>query len=134
MVVSITHGDRSMHAIVRRGALFALAAFALAVPASARAQNVLAVTGESTPAVVQPAGPTVAAASVAVQALPASSADASAEAAAMQSRAGLGQSRALMFVGLATLIAGAVIGGDAGTVIMIAGAGIGLWGLYQYLQ
>ena len=60
--------------------------------------------------------------------------DASAEAAAMQSRAGLGQSRALMFVGLATLIAGAVIGGDAGTIIMVAGAGIGLWGLYQYLQ
>lgn len=123
-----------MHAIVRRSALFALAAIALAVPASARAQNVLAVTGEGVPVVAQPAGPTVAAASVAVQALPASSADASAEAAAMQSRAGLGQSRALMFVGLATLIAGAVIGGDAGTIIMVAGAGIGLWGLYQYLQ
>lgn len=123
-----------MHAIARRSALFALAALALAVPASAHAQNVLAITGESTPAVAQPAGPTVAAASVAVQTLPAVSADASAEAAAMQARAGLGQSRALMFVGLATLIAGAVIGGDAGTIIMVAGAGIGLWGLYQYLQ
>lgn len=123
-----------MPATIRRGALFALAAITLAVPATARAQNVLAVTGEPTPATVQPAGPTVAAASVAVQALPAASTDASAEAAAMQSRAGLGQSRALMFVGLATLIAGAVIGGEAGTVIMIAGAGIGLWGLYQYLQ
>lgn len=122
-----------MHAIARRGALFALAAFALAVPASARAQNALAVTGESAPVAASPVGPTVAAASVAVQALPAASADASAEA-AMQSRAGLGQSRALMFVGLATLIAGAVIGGDAGTIIMVAGAGIGLWGLYQYLQ
>lgn len=123
-----------MPATIRRGALFALAAITLAVPATARAQNVLAVTGEPTPATVQPAGPTVAAASVAVQALPAASTDASAEAAAMQSRAGLGQSRALMFVGLATLIAGAVIGGDAGTIIMVAGAGIGLWGLYQYLQ
>ncbi|MBA3889222.1 MAG: hypothetical protein H0X64_01715 [Gemmatimonadaceae bacterium] len=47
---------------------------------------------------------------------------------------GLGQSRALMFVGLATLIAGAVIGDEAGTIIMVAGAGIGLWGLYQYLK
>lgn len=123
-----------MHAMIPRGALVALAAFALAVPASARAQNAVGVSDETVAAVAQPSGPTVAAASVAVQALPASSADASAEAAAMQSRAGLGQSRALMFVGLATLIAGAVIGGDAGTIIMVAGAGIGLWGLYQYLQ
>lgn len=122
-----------MHALARRGALFALAAFALAVPATARAQDVLTAPG-SAPVPAQVAGPTVAAAAVAVQALPAATADASAEAAAMQSRMGLGQSRALMFVGLATFIAGAVIGNEAGTIIMIAGAGIGLWGLYQYLQ
>lgn len=43
-------------------------------------------------------------------------------------------SQTLMIVGGAMFLAGAIIGGDAGTIIMIGGAGIGLWGLYQYLQ
>src|SRR6185503_3374830 len=46
----------------------------------------------------------------------------------------LGQSRAMMVVGAAALIAGAIIGGDPGTIIMVGGAVIGLYGLYQYLQ
>ena len=52
---------------------------------------------------------------------------------AMQSR-GLSQAEVLMIVGGAAFLAGAVIGDDAGTLIMIGGAGIGLWGLYLYLQ
>lgn len=44
------------------------------------------------------------------------------------------QSRALMIVGVAALITGAVIGGDEGTIIMLGGAGIGLYGLYQFLN
>jgi hypothetical protein len=44
------------------------------------------------------------------------------------------QNKAMMIVGFAGLIAGAVIGGDAGTIIMIGGAGVGLWGLYRYLE
>ena len=47
---------------------------------------------------------------------------------------GLGQSRAMMIVGAAALVTGAVIGGDAGTLIMVGGAVIGLVGLYNYLQ
>jgi hypothetical protein len=46
----------------------------------------------------------------------------------------LGQSQAMMVVGLAALIAGAVIGGDAGTIIMIGGTVVGLVGLYEYLK
>jgi hypothetical protein len=46
----------------------------------------------------------------------------------------LGQARALMVVGAAALITGAIIGGDPGTIIMVGGAVIGLYGLYQYLQ
>ena len=120
-----------MIASTRRATLVALTALALAVPAAARAESPVPGTRADTtaPAVVD-AGPTVAAAAVAVQARTTATADA----AAVQSRAGLGQSRALMLVGLATFIAGAVIGNDAGTIIMIAGAGIGLYGLYQYLQ
>ena len=52
---------------------------------------------------------------------------------AMQSR-GLSRPEVLMIVGGAAFLAGAIIGDDAGTLIMIGGAGIGLWGLYLYLQ
>jgi hypothetical protein len=47
---------------------------------------------------------------------------------------GLGKPVALMLVGGGALLAGLIIGGDAGTVIAIAGVVIGLIGLYQYLQ
>ena len=53
---------------------------------------------------------------------------------AAPSNANLGQSRAMMIVGGAALVTGAIIGGDAGTLIMVGGAVIGLYGLYQYLQ
>ena len=49
-------------------------------------------------------------------------------------RMGLGQARALMIVGGAALLAGAIVGGDAGAIIMVGGAVIGLVGLYEYLQ
>ncbi len=53
---------------------------------------------------------------------------------APRNHAGLGQPMALMIVGGAALLAGAIIGGDPGTIIMIGGAVIGLVGLYEYLQ
>ena len=40
---------------------------------------------------------------------------------------------ALMIVGGAALVVGAVIGDDAGTIVMLGGAGIGLYGLYLFL-
>ena len=40
----------------------------------------------------------------------------------------------LMIVGGVTFLAGAVIGDDAGTLIMIGGAAIGIYGLFLYLQ
>ena len=46
----------------------------------------------------------------------------------------LGQARAMMVVGLAALISGAVIGGDAGTIIMVGGTVVGLVGLYEYMK
>lgn len=49
-------------------------------------------------------------------------------------RSGLSHGQVLMIVGGAALLTGAIIGDDAGTLIMIGGAGIGLWGLYLYLQ
>ncbi len=49
-------------------------------------------------------------------------------------KANLGQAQALMVVGGAALIVGAIIGDDPGTIIMVGGAIVGLYGLYQYLQ
>ena len=54
--------------------------------------------------------------------------------AAAQRRAGLGQPVALMVVGGAALLTGLIIGDDAGTVIAVGGALVGLYGLYEYLQ
>ena len=53
---------------------------------------------------------------------------------ALDIRRQLRRSETLMIVGGAILLAGAIIGDDAGTIIMIGGAGIGIYGLYLYLQ
>lgn len=53
---------------------------------------------------------------------------------AAATHANLGQARAMMIVGAAALVAGAIIGDTPGTVIMVGGAVIGLVGLYDYLQ
>jgi len=57
------------------------------------------------------------------------------ELAAFQRRGGgLGQPEALMIVGGAAILVGAIIGDDAGAFFMVGGAVIGLYGLYKYLQ
>ncbi len=43
-------------------------------------------------------------------------------------------SQAEMIVGGAALLVGAIVGGKAGTVVMIGGAAVGLLGLWHYLQ
>ena len=53
---------------------------------------------------------------------------------AAPTRANLGQARAMMVVGVAGLIVGAIIGGTPGTIIMVGGGVVGLFGLYDYLQ
>ena len=76
-------------------------------------------------------GPTVTAASAAVR--PDLRMDASVPR-ALDLRQQLRRSETLMIVGGAIFLAGAIIGDDAGTIIMIGGAGIGIYGLYLYLQ
>lgn len=41
---------------------------------------------------------------------------------------------ALMVVGAAAVLVGAAVGDDAGTILIIGGAGIGLFGLYRFLN
>jgi hypothetical protein len=45
-----------------------------------------------------------------------------------------GQDVALMAVGVGAMIAGALIGNTPGTIILIGGAGMALFGLYHYLE
>jgi hypothetical protein len=45
-----------------------------------------------------------------------------------------GQDVAMMAVGVGAMIAGALVGDTAGTIIIIAGAGVALYGLYHYLE
>jgi hypothetical protein len=45
-----------------------------------------------------------------------------------------GQDVALMVVGVGAMIAGALIGDKAGTIVIIGGAAMALFGLYHYLE
>lgn len=40
---------------------------------------------------------------------------------------------ALMLVGAGAMVVGAIVGGDAGTIILLGGATLGIFGLYRYL-
>lgn len=44
------------------------------------------------------------------------------------------QSRALALVGAAAFVTGVILGDDIGTLFMVAGAGVGLFGLYYWMQ
>jgi hypothetical protein len=76
------------------------------------------------------AGPTVAASVVGVKRAEA----AKTLAPAAETRLGAGKNVALMVVGGAALIIGAVIGGTPGVIIAVTGAAIGLYGLYNFVQ
>ena len=76
-------------------------------------------------------GPTLEAASVAVRPVETKGLQLNAAAAP---RKGYGQPVALMVVGGAAVLTGLIIGNDAGTVIAVGGAVMGLYGLYEYLQ
>jgi hypothetical protein len=89
-----------------------------------------ALINSASPTVVD-AGPTTQSLSVGVQR---QAAQPAATPAAARGRSGLGQPEALMIVGGAALLLGAVIGDDPGTILMIGGAIVFLAGLYKYLQ
>ena len=79
----------------------------------------------------RPAGPTVEATTLGVRHAATAS---KAAPAADEARLGAGRNVAMMAVGGAALIIGAVIGGAAGALIAIAGAAVGLYGLYYFVQ
>lgn len=155
-MASVQH--RSVHQFV----LAALCAFAVAVPAAATAQGgptgavasdfAVATSTAITaiPAIVSetvtsaPAEPPFTSAGVAgvhtmaaTDALPRANGRAesvSPAALARRAKGGFGQSEVLMIVGGAAVILGLVTDGAASDLLIIGGAGVGLFGLYQYLQ
>jgi hypothetical protein len=104
--------------------LFA-AAVSLATAASAPTARAQTVTAPP------PSGPTVLAASSAVRPLVRRDPNVPE---ALDLRQRLARSETLMILGGAIFLAGAIIGDDPGTIIMIGGAAVGLYGLYLYLQ
>jgi|GEM_PF-2105922 len=85
------------------------------------------------PALGDESGPSIGSAAIAPR-LPVSGADMDDMDALAAPRRPFGLSQTLMIVGGAAFIAGAIVGDDAGTVMMVAGAGVGLYGLYLYLH
>jgi hypothetical protein len=78
-------------------------------------------------------GPTIESAAVGIRPTVSDEAAASTQS-RQRRRSGVGNDVALMIVGGAAMVAGAVIDGDAGTIFLVGGAVIALWGLYNYLQ
>lgn len=78
-------------------------------------------------------GPTARGAAVGVRAIATASVDRPLLAGVQQGR-NVGQSKALMIVGGAALVAGLIIGDDAGALLAVGGAVVGLYGLYQFVR
>jgi hypothetical protein len=105
--------------------ILAIGFFALAlVPAASSAQQ---------SAKPEAKGPTLQAAAVGFR-LNEVKVDASTKVTAAQVRRGAGQDVALMVVGVGAMIVGAIVGDTAGTIILIGGAAMALYGLYHYLE
>lgn len=87
-----------------------------------------------TPNAVTPsAGPTAGASVVGIRA-PVSQRSNATAAAAADTRLGAGHNVALMVVGGAAIVIGAIIGGAGGVLLAVAGAVVGLYGLYGFVR
>jgi hypothetical protein len=127
-----------MIACIRRFALTSLAAAvaALLSVAPLGAQQVVSTADDPTGGRrrAEPAGPTVERAAAGARRLTQQPASLEEAEAAMQQRLGLGQARALMIVGFSAVVIGLLMEDDAGDLIAIGGAIVGLYGLYHYLR
>ncbi len=123
-----------MHLVLR--SIIAAAALLCLVSADTHAQ----VARTSGPALATSssaaAGPTLLGATAGVRSMaPAVSARTSLESALPQDpRLGTGRNMALVIVGGAALVTGLLIGDDAGAILAVGGAVVGLYGLYQIMK
>lgn len=119
--------------LVRRSLLAAVALVVIAsvAPAQGVAASVAEVAVAADP--TAPVGPRLETTRVGVRSQAAVVAAEPAAPAPMR-RADTKRSRTLMIIGGAALLGGAIVGGDAGQIIMLGGLGVGLYGLYLHLQ
>lgn len=119
----------------RRIIIYVAAALALSLPSGlAFGQSATTSPSQSQQsAVPAAAGPTVAASTAGIRSSTAS-ASTTAPPAQQDRNLGAGQNIALMVVGGAALVIGAVIGGTAGLLLAVGGAVVGLYGLYNFVQ
>ena len=125
-----------MIARIRRFALagLALTLGAAAAPSAGAQANPSPAPEVTAPQQAAPAGPTVDRAVAGARAQTQRTGTLDEAEAALQQRLGLGQARALMIVGFGAVVVGLLIGDDVGTLIAVAGAAVGLYGLYHYLK
>jgi hypothetical protein len=106
-----------------------------AAPLAAQGETPIATTDSVVAAgsasVAAPAGPTVANATTGIRT---SASITSAPTTAPRQDGSVGRNPAMMIVGGVALITGAIIGGNTGTIIMVGGGILGLYGLWQYLK
>lgn len=93
-----------------------------------------ALSNAQQPAQLSPPGPTIRSAAVGFRVNEAKVDASTKVTAAPILRRHAGQDVALMVVGVGAMIAGALIGNTPGTIILIGGAGMALFGLYHYLE
>jgi hypothetical protein len=79
-------------------------------------------------------GPTIEMAAVGVRPAPSKVDATQARARAARRSSGVGHAGALIVVGAGAMVAGSVIDGEAGTVFLVGGALIALYGLYLLVQ
>ncbi|HEY7878205.1 MAG TPA: hypothetical protein VIC55_08260 [Gemmatimonadaceae bacterium] len=96
---------------------------------AALAVSVVPLGAQSAAPEVTPVGPTFAAAALSPQL----AAEPAAVPVMSSSNSSLTNGEKLMILGGAALITGAIIGGTSGTIVMIGGAAVGLYGLYLHL-
>ncbi len=120
----------SVPALLLSAALLLAPALAAAQTATAAAEPQPTLTAAATPAATTaPSGPVAETQAVALKGRTAPS-----PLPAPAPRANTTNSRAMMIVGGVGLIVGGLIGGDSGTIVMIGSAGVGLIGLYRFLN
>ena len=120
---------RSLRSLVSLSTVLVLAAAPLRAQGPSDASSQTVETSRPDSAVA--AGPTLGSATVGVRHVDAASTKAAPAAARGGGRS---HGEVLMIVGGAAILTGIVVGNNAGYAISIAGAVIGLYGLYEYLQ
>ena len=124
-----------------RSVATALAVMLFAAPLAAQGESQVVTSPESVTVVApaaaapaastMPAGPTITNATAGIRT---SASTIAAPTTAPRQEGSVGRNPAMMIVGGVALIAGAVIGGDVGTIMMVGGGILGLYGLWQYLK